>query len=192
MVRRDNALEQIKAGLPTSRIESWHYTDLRRLLTAVPPHDRTASVGGLAAACSKARPCCPSLNGVVDGAGRAAGRRHRAAARRQADRRQLRAGARDAWRRRRDRRAQRRFRGGRLFRRHRGGRRALPRRSSCRTCRPAAQSHVRLPVRVGDGAKATDRRAADRVGRGLRHLRQQRRRRRRRRTPLADRPGPAG
>ena len=36
MVKRDNAIEQIKAGLPTKRIESWHYTDLRRLLTSVP------------------------------------------------------------------------------------------------------------------------------------------------------------
>ena len=36
MVKRDDAIEQIKAGLPTRRIESWHYTDLRRLLTSVP------------------------------------------------------------------------------------------------------------------------------------------------------------
>ena len=36
MVKRDNAIEAIKAGLPTRRIEAWHYTDLRRLLTAVP------------------------------------------------------------------------------------------------------------------------------------------------------------
>lgn len=35
-VKRDMAIEQLKAGLPTKRIESWHYTDLRRLLTAVP------------------------------------------------------------------------------------------------------------------------------------------------------------
>lgn len=41
-VKRDNAIEQIKAGLPTKRIEAWHYTDLRRLLTAIPAHDETA------------------------------------------------------------------------------------------------------------------------------------------------------
>ncbi|TIV72149.1 MAG: Fe-S cluster assembly protein SufD [Mesorhizobium sp.] len=36
MVKRDGAIEAIKHGLPTRRIESWHYTDLRRLLTSVP------------------------------------------------------------------------------------------------------------------------------------------------------------
>jgi len=35
-IKRDNALEQLKVGLPTKRIEAWHYTDLRRLLTKVP------------------------------------------------------------------------------------------------------------------------------------------------------------
>lgn len=35
-VKRDNAIEQLKIGLPTKRVEAWHYTDLRRLLTAVP------------------------------------------------------------------------------------------------------------------------------------------------------------
>jgi Fe-S cluster assembly protein SufD len=53
MVKRDNAIEQIKAGLPTRRIESWHYTDLRRLLTSVPSHDETA----------KAKPVAPVLKG---------------------------------------------------------------------------------------------------------------------------------
>ena len=33
MIKRDAAVEQIKAGLPTRHVESWHYTDLRRLLT---------------------------------------------------------------------------------------------------------------------------------------------------------------
>ena len=32
-VKRDNAVEMLKAGLPTRRVEAWHYTDLRRLLT---------------------------------------------------------------------------------------------------------------------------------------------------------------
>ncbi len=40
-VKRDDAVEMLKAGLPTRRIEAWHYTDLRRLLTAVPAHDST-------------------------------------------------------------------------------------------------------------------------------------------------------
>jgi Fe-S cluster assembly protein SufD len=53
MVKRDNAIEQIKAGLPTKRIESWHYTDLRRLLTSVPAHDETA----------KAKPVAPVVKG---------------------------------------------------------------------------------------------------------------------------------
>ena len=53
MVKRDNAIEQIKPGLPTKRIESWHYTDLRRLLTSIPAHDETA----------KAKPVSPVLKG---------------------------------------------------------------------------------------------------------------------------------
>jgi Fe-S cluster assembly protein SufD len=36
-LRRDAAIETLKtAGLPTRRIESWHYTDMRRLLAAIP------------------------------------------------------------------------------------------------------------------------------------------------------------
>ncbi len=35
-VKRDEAMEQLKAGLPTRRVEAWHYTDLRRLLVSVP------------------------------------------------------------------------------------------------------------------------------------------------------------
>ncbi len=37
--RRDDAIERLKAGLPTRRLEAWHYTDLRRLLTRVPSYD---------------------------------------------------------------------------------------------------------------------------------------------------------
>jgi Fe-S cluster assembly protein SufD len=33
--RRERAMEQLGAGLPTRRVEAWHYTDLRRLLTSV-------------------------------------------------------------------------------------------------------------------------------------------------------------
>ena len=39
---RDNAVERLKAGLPTRRIEAWHYTDLRRLLATVPAFDASA------------------------------------------------------------------------------------------------------------------------------------------------------
>lgn len=42
MVKRDAAIEAVKAGLPTRRVESWHYTDFRRMLTAVPAYDQTA------------------------------------------------------------------------------------------------------------------------------------------------------
>lgn len=48
MVKRDNAIEQIKAGLPTRRVESWHYTDLRRLLTTVPAFDASAAAKAIA------------------------------------------------------------------------------------------------------------------------------------------------
>lgn len=42
MLARDHAIERIKAGLPNRRVEAWHYTDLRRLLTAVPDYDPAA------------------------------------------------------------------------------------------------------------------------------------------------------
>lgn len=42
VLRRDNAVEMLKAGLPTRRVEAWHYTDLRRLLTTVPTFDPAA------------------------------------------------------------------------------------------------------------------------------------------------------
>ncbi|MGN6144995.1 MAG: SufD family Fe-S cluster assembly protein, partial [Mesorhizobium sp.] len=53
MLKRDAAIEAIKAGLPTRRIESWHYTDLRRLLTKVPAFD-----AGL-----EAKPVAPLIEG---------------------------------------------------------------------------------------------------------------------------------
>ncbi|MCO6048741.1 Fe-S cluster assembly protein SufD [Mesorhizobium sp. RP14(2022)] len=46
-VKRDAAIEQLKAGLPTRHVEAWHYTDLRRLLTHVP--ESTAAKGGAVA-----------------------------------------------------------------------------------------------------------------------------------------------
>ncbi|RUY76567.1 Fe-S cluster assembly protein SufD, partial [Mesorhizobium sp. M7A.F.Ca.CA.001.09.2.1] len=42
MLKRDDAIETIKHGLPTRRVESWHYTDLRRLLNTVPDFDPAA------------------------------------------------------------------------------------------------------------------------------------------------------
>ena len=63
MSRRDNAIEQIKAGLPTKRIEAWHYTDLRRLLSAVPPHDETANAKAVPPVL-KGSTVLPLLNGV--------------------------------------------------------------------------------------------------------------------------------
>ncbi|MFD1983097.1 Fe-S cluster assembly protein SufD [Mesorhizobium newzealandense] len=48
MLKRDDAIEAIKHGLPTRRIESWHYTDLRRLLNAVPDFDPAAAVKAVA------------------------------------------------------------------------------------------------------------------------------------------------
>lgn len=48
MLKRDDAIEAIKHGLPTRRIESWHYTDLRRLLSAVPDFDPAAMTKAVA------------------------------------------------------------------------------------------------------------------------------------------------
>ena len=48
-VKRDNAIEQLKIGLPTKRVEAWHYTDLRRLLTAVPEFDASNGANAFAA-----------------------------------------------------------------------------------------------------------------------------------------------
>lgn len=51
--KRDAAIEQVKAGLPTRRVEAWHYTDLRRLLTTTPAFE------GAGAA--------PSVKPLIDG-----------------------------------------------------------------------------------------------------------------------------
>lgn len=42
-LRRDAAMEVLKRGLPTRKVEFWHYTDLRRLLGATPAFDHTAT-----------------------------------------------------------------------------------------------------------------------------------------------------
>jgi Fe-S cluster assembly protein SufD len=64
MVKRDNAIEAVKAGLPTKRVESWHYTDLRRLLTSVPPHDETANAKAVAPLLDGSL-MLPVLNGIA-------------------------------------------------------------------------------------------------------------------------------
>jgi Fe-S cluster assembly protein SufD len=48
MLKRDEAIEAIKHGLPTRRVESWHYTDLRRLLTTVPAYDDSVKASVIA------------------------------------------------------------------------------------------------------------------------------------------------
>ena len=63
MLKRDDAIEAIKGGLPTRRVESWHYTDLRRLLTSVPDFDPTASVKAIAPIVDGSA-VLPLLNGV--------------------------------------------------------------------------------------------------------------------------------
>jgi Fe-S cluster assembly protein SufD len=66
LVRRDAAIEAIKAGLPTRRVEAWHYTDLRRLLIDVPAYDHAADarpVGPLVAGST----VLAVLNGVAAG-----------------------------------------------------------------------------------------------------------------------------
>lgn len=64
MVKRDEAIERVKHGLPTRRIESWHYTDLRRLLTSVPSYDDSAKAFAIAPLV-EGSPVLAVLNGVV-------------------------------------------------------------------------------------------------------------------------------
>jgi len=63
-VLRDEAIEQVKSGLPTRRIEAWHYTDLRRLLTIVPDFDPTAKAKALPSLLAGST-VLPVLNGVA-------------------------------------------------------------------------------------------------------------------------------
>ena len=64
MVKRDEAIESVKHGLPTRRIESWHYTDLRRLLNSVPAYDDSARASALAPLV-EGSPVFAVLNGVA-------------------------------------------------------------------------------------------------------------------------------
>ena len=66
-VKRDDAVEALKAGLPTRRIEAWHYTDLRRLLTTVPGYDSTLAARAKPALLAGST-VLPVLNGAA-GAG---------------------------------------------------------------------------------------------------------------------------
>jgi Fe-S cluster assembly protein SufD len=66
MVKRDEAIEAIKDGLPTRRVEAWHYTDLRRLLAVVPAFDPTANAKTLPPVVQGST-VLPILNGVVHG-----------------------------------------------------------------------------------------------------------------------------
>lgn len=66
-VKRDDAVEALKAGLPTRRIEAWHYTDLRRLLTTVPGYDPTLAARAKPALLAGST-VLPVLNGAA-GAG---------------------------------------------------------------------------------------------------------------------------
>ncbi|QKD06538.1 Fe-S cluster assembly protein SufD [Mesorhizobium loti] len=65
MLKRDAAIEAIKHGLPTRRIESWHYTDLRRLLNVVPNFD-PAAVAKAVAPIVEGSAVLPILNGKSD------------------------------------------------------------------------------------------------------------------------------
>ncbi|UVK53241.1 Fe-S cluster assembly protein SufD [Mesorhizobium sp. AR02] len=65
MLKRDDAIEAIKHGLPTRRIESWHYTDLRRLLNVVPDFDAAAMAKALAPIVEGSA-VLPVLNGKSD------------------------------------------------------------------------------------------------------------------------------
>ena len=66
MIKRDEAIEAIKGGLPTRRVEDWHYTDLRRLLASVPDYDPTANPKPLASLVQGSA-VLPILNGVAQG-----------------------------------------------------------------------------------------------------------------------------
>jgi Fe-S cluster assembly protein SufD len=71
-LKRDEAMEQLKAGLPTRHVEAWHYTDLRRLLASVPAHDETAAPKALAPVIEGAS-VLPLLNGKAGKAPRIEG-----------------------------------------------------------------------------------------------------------------------
>lgn len=46
--RRARAFDTLRKGLPTRKVEAWHYTDLRRLLSSVPSPDAKGQAAALA------------------------------------------------------------------------------------------------------------------------------------------------
>lgn len=64
MLKRDAAIEAVKAGLPTRRVEAWHYTDLRRLLTTVPAFEGALEAKATASLVEGSS-VLPVLNGVA-------------------------------------------------------------------------------------------------------------------------------
>ncbi|MGB6117628.1 MAG: Fe-S cluster assembly protein SufD [Mesorhizobium sp.] len=66
--KRDDAIEQIKAGLPTRHVEAWHYTDLRRLLAKV-PDAASVDVAKAAAPLLSGSAVLSVLNGATNGSG---------------------------------------------------------------------------------------------------------------------------
>jgi Fe-S cluster assembly protein SufD len=71
-LKRDEAMEQLKTGLPTRHVEAWHYTDLRRLLATVPAYDEAAAPKALAPVIEGAS-VLPLLNGKAGKAPRIEG-----------------------------------------------------------------------------------------------------------------------
>ena len=122
MLKRDEAIELVKHGLPTRRVESWHYTDLRRLLNSIPAAFAPASAAKAVEPIVDGSMVLPVLNGV---SGAAASKVGGVTVARLSD--MLSDGsfapALELYgHRRRDRRAERRLRRRRLFRRRRRGR----------------------------------------------------------------------
>ncbi len=70
--QREDAIERLKAGLPTRRVEAWHYTDLRRLFTKVPAYDPSLLAKPLPALLESST-VLPVLNGVAAEAPKVAG-----------------------------------------------------------------------------------------------------------------------
>lgn len=62
--RRKEAIERLKIGLPTRKIEAWHYTDLRRLLSSVPAFAPAAHADAVAPVL-KGSTVLSVLNGVA-------------------------------------------------------------------------------------------------------------------------------
>ncbi|WP_309085441.1 Fe-S cluster assembly protein SufD [Chelativorans sp.] len=62
--KRAEAVELLKRGLPNRKIEAWHYTDLRRLLSVVPPFDPAAHAAPRAALLPGSA-VLPVLNGIA-------------------------------------------------------------------------------------------------------------------------------